>query len=448
MFETLSTKFAAALSAISPKSTLSEDNIKKVVKDIRVGLLEADVALSVIDEFISKVKSRAIGRKVSKELSASQEFLKIVKEELTNLMGGESTNLDLASQPPVVVLVAGLQGVGKTTTVGKLAALLREREKKSVLVASTDVQRPAAIEQLELLASQGKVDFFPSNQAQSPVEIARLSLTQAKTQFKDVLIIDTAGRLSVDQGMMQELKDIHSVLKPKETLFVVDALTGQDAALTAKAFDNELALTGLILSKIDSDSRGGAALSAKAVTGKPIKFIANGESLDSIEHFHAERMASRILGMGDVLSLIEEVERKVDPKKASRIASKFKKGNKFDLEDFKEQIQQMNNLGGIGKMLEKLPISGLMKEGAQEKIERNKFGQMIVIIDSMTPKERHFPDKINGSRKRRIASGSGTTVQDISRLLKQFKQMQKMTKKLGNRGRFANAIKEIGSFDR
>ena len=448
MFETLSTKFAAALSAISPKSTLSEDNIKKVVKDIRVGLLEADVALSVIDEFISKVKSRAIGRKVSKELSASQEFLKIVKEELTNLMGGESTNLDLASQPPVVVLVAGLQGVGKTTTVGKLAALLREREKKSVLVASTDVQRPAAIEQLELLASQGKVDFFPSNQAQSPLEIARLSLTQAKTQFKDVLIIDTAGRLSVDQGMMQELKEIHSVLKPKETLFVVDALTGQDAALTAKAFDSELALTGLILSKVDSDSRGGAALSAKAVTGKPIKFIANGESLDSIEHFHAERMASRILGMGDVLSLIEEVERKVDPKKARRIASKFKKGNKFDLEDFKEQIQQMNNLGGIGKMLEKLPISGLMKEGAQEKIERNKFGQMIVIIDSMTPKERHFPDKINGSRKRRIASGSGTTVQDISRLLKQFKQMQKMTKKLGNRGRFANAIKEIGSFDR
>jgi len=448
MFETLSTKFAAALSAISPKSTLSEDNIKKVVKDIRVGLLEADVALSVIDEFISKVKSRAIGRKVSKELSASQEFIKIVKEELTDLMGGESTNLDLASQPPVVVLVAGLQGVGKTTTVGKLAALLREREKKSVLVASTDVQRPAAIEQLELLASQGKVDFFPSNQAQSPIEIARLSLTQAKTQFKDVLIIDTAGRLSVDQGMMQELKDIHSVLKPKETLFVVDALTGQDAALTAKAFDNELALTGLILSKVDSDSRGGAALSAKAVTGKPIKFITNGESLDSIEHFHAERMASRILGMGDVLSLIEEVERKVDPKKASRIASKFKKGNKFDLEDFKEQIQQMNNLGGLGKMLEKLPISGLMKEGAQEKIERNKFGQMIVIIDSMTPKERHFPDKINGSRKRRIASGSGTTVQDISRLLKQFKQMQKMTKKLGNRGRFANAIKEIGSFDR
>ena len=448
MFETLSTKFAAALSAISPKSTLSEDNIKKVVKDIRVGLLEADVALSVIDEFISKVKSRAIGRKVSKELSASQEFLKIVKEELTNLMGGESTNLDLASQPPVVVLVAGLQGVGKTTTVGKLAALLKEREKKSVLVASTDVQRPAAIEQLELLASQGKVDFFPSNQAQSPIEIARLSLTQAKTQFKDVLIIDTAGRLSVDQGMMQELKDIHSVLNPKETLFVVDALTGQDAALTAKAFDNELALTGLILSKIDSDSRGGAALSAKAVTGKPIKFIANGESLDSIEHFHAERMASRILGMGDVLSLIEEVERKVDPKKASRIASKFKKGNKFDLEDFKEQIQQMNNLGGLGKMLEKLPISGLMKEGAQEKIERNKFGQMIVIIDSMTPKERHFPDKINGSRKRRIASGSGTTVQDISRLLTQFKQMQTMTKKLGNRGRFATAIKEIGSFDR
>ena len=448
MFETLSTRFAAALSAISPKSSLTEDNIKKVVKDIRVGLLEADVALSVIDEFISKVKSRAIGRKVSKELSASQEFLKIVKEELTDLMGGESTNLDLASQPPVVVLVAGLQRVGKTTTVGKLAALLKEREKKSVLVASTDVQRPAAIEQLELLASQGKVDFFPSNQAQSPIEIARLSLTQAKTQFKDVLIIDTAGRLSVDQGMMQELKDIHSVLNPKETLFVVDALTGQDAALTAKAFDNELALTGLILSKIDSDSRGGAALSAKAVTGKPIKFIANGESLDSIEHFHAERIASRILGMGDVLSLIEEVERKVDPKKASRIASKFKKGNKFDLEDFKEQIQQMNNLGGLGKMLEKLPISGLMKEGAQEKIERNKFGQMIVIIDSMTPKERHFPDKINGSRKRRIASGSGTTVQDISRLLKQFKQMQKMTKKLGNRGRFANAIKEIGSFDR
>ena len=448
MFEALSTKLTNALSAISSKSSLTEDNLQKVVKDIRVGLLEADVALSVIDEFIIKVKGRALGRKVSRELSVSQEFLKIVKEELTDLMGGGSTGLDLASQPPVVILVAGLQGVGKTTTVGKLAALLREREKKSVLVASTDVQRPAAIEQLELLASQGKVDFFPSNRAQSPIEIARLSLTQAKRKFKDVLIIDTAGRLSVDQKMMQELKGIHSVLKPKETLFVVDALTGQDAALTAKTFNNELALTGLILSKVDSDSRGGAALSAKSVTGKPIKFIGNGESLDSIEYFHAERMASRILGMGDMLSLLEEVERKVDSKKARRIASKFKKGNKFDLEDFKEQIQQMNNLGGLGKMLEKLPISGLMKDGAQEKIERNKFGQMIVIIDSMTPKERHFPDKINGSRKRRIASGSGTTVQDISRLLKQFKQMQKMTRKLGNRGRFANAMKEIGNLER
>ena len=448
MFEALSKKLTGALAAISPNSTLTESNIEAVIKDIRVGLLEADVALSVIDGFLLKVKSRAIGTKISRELSASQEFLKIVKEELTDLMGGESSGLNLVSQPPVVVLVAGLQGVGKTTTVGKLAALLREREKKSVLVASTDVQRPAAIEQLELLASQGKVDFFPSNPAQSPIEIAQLSLNQAKTQFKDVLIIDTAGRLSVDREMMQELKDMESVLKPNETLFVVDALTGQDAALTAKTFNEELAITGLILSKVDSDSRGGAALSAKAVTGKPIKFIANGESLESIEYFHAERMASRILGMGDLLSLIEEVERKVDSKKTRRMAAKFKKGNKFDLVDFKEQIQQMDNLGGLGKMLEKLPISGVMKEGAREKIERNKFGQMIVIIDSMTPKERHFPDKINGSRKKRIASGSGTTVQDISRLLKQFKQMQRMTKKLGNRSRFANSMKEISKLNR
>tara|TARA_E500000178_G_scaffold79707_1_gene77973 strand:+ start:921 stop:2267 length:1347 start_codon:yes stop_codon:yes gene_type:complete len=447
MFETLSKKMTDAFSVISPKSSLTEDNIQQAVKDIRVGLLEADVALSVIDDFISKVKSRSVGKKISKGLSASQQFIKIVKEELTDLMGAEGTSLDLASQPPVVILVAGLQGVGKTTTVGKLSALLREREKKSVLVASTDVQRPAAIEQLKLLASAAGVEFFPSNPTQSPKEIARSSLVEAKTQFKDVLIVDTAGRLSVDQEMMQELKDIHSVLEPKETLFVVDALTGQDAALTAKTFDNELALTGLILSKVDSDSRGGAALSAKAVTGKPIKFIANGESIDSIEYFHAERVASRILGMGDVLSLIEEVERKVDAKKASRLASKFKKGNKFDLEDFRDQIQQMNNLGGLGKMLEKLPISGPMKESAQEKIERNKFGQMIVIIDSMTPKERHFPDKINGSRKRRIASGSGTTIQDISRLLKQFKQMQKMTKKLGKRGRLADVMKGMGQVD-
>ena len=447
MFEALSKKMTDAFSVISPKSSLTEDNIQKAVKDIRVGLLEADVALSVIDEFISKVKSRSLGKKISKGLSASQEFLKIVSDELTDLMGGEDPALDLVSQPPVVILVAGLQGVGKTSSVGKLGLFLREREKKSVLVASTDVQRPAAIEQLKVLASAAGVEFFPSNSTQSPLEIAKLSLLQAKTQFMDVLIVDTAGRLSVDQEMMQELKDIHSILQPKETLFVVDALTGQDAALTAKTFNDELALTGLILSKVDSDSRGGAALSAKAVTGKPIKFMANGESLDSIDYFYAERMASRILGMGDVLSLIEDAERKIDRKKATRIASKFKKGNKFDLEDFRDQIQQMNNIGGLGKMLEKLPISGLMKQNAQEKIERNKFGQMIVIIDSMTPKERHFPDKINGSRKRRIASGSGTTIQDISRLLKQFKQMQKMTKKVGKRGGLAGAMKGIGKAD-
>ena len=448
MFENLSNRFEEIFKSLKKTGSIDEASLDSAMRDIRRALLEADVALPIAKKFIEDVKKEAIGKEIIRSITPAQMITKIVNDQLIQILGSASPEFQINDNQVSSYLFAGLQGSGKTTTVGKLAALLREREKKSVLVASTDVQRPAAIEQLELLASQGKVDFFPSNQAQSPIEIARLSLTQAKTQFKDVLIIDTAGRLSVDQGMMQELKDIHSVLNPKETLFVVDALTGQDAALTAKAFDNELALTGLILSKIDSDSRGGAALSAKAVTGKPIKFITNGESLDSIEHFHAERMASRILGMGDVLSLLEEVERKVDPKKASRIASKFKKGNKFDLEDFKEQIQQMNNLGGLGKMLEKLPISGLMKEGAQEKIERNKFGQMIVIIDSMTPKERHFPDKINGSRKRRIASGSGTTVQDISRLLKQFKQMQKMTKKLGNRGRFANAIKEIGSFDR
>ncbi|MBA57590.1 MAG: signal recognition particle protein [Gammaproteobacteria bacterium] len=444
MFETLSNRMTDVFSVVRLKGKLTEDNIEQAVKEMKFALLDADVALSVVNEFILKVKSKAIGIRLSTNLSASQTLLKIAQEELTELLGGANTNLDLASQPPVVILMVGLQGVGKTSSVGKLGLLLRERDKKSVMVASTDTRRPAAIEQLRVLAEASKVSFFESEPSNSPKEIAQLALLQAKKEFMDVLIVDTSGRLAVDDEMMNEIKEIHSILTPKETLFVVDALIGQDAAISAKRFNDVLALTGLILSKVDGDSRGGAALSAKAVTGKPIKFIGTGESLQSIDYFHPERISSRILGQGDVLTLIEEAGRKVDKKKADRLASKLKKSGRFDLEDFRDQIQQMNNMGGLANMLEKLPMGGRLKETAQEKIKNNRFGQMEVIINSMTPKERHFPDNINGSRKKRIAKGSGTTVQDINRLLKQFKQMQKMTKKLGKRGGLASAMKGIG----
>ena len=367
-------------------------------------------------------------------LSPGQAFLKIVQSELEATMGSANEGLNLATTPPAVIMMAGLQGAGKTTTVAKLARLLKERDKKKVTVVSADVYRPAAIRQLEVLAEEVGVDFFPSDIGQKPVAIVQAALAHARIKFSDVLIVDTAGRLAVDADMMAEIGELHAAVKPVETLFVVDAMTGQDAATTAKAFGEALPLTGVILTKVDADTRGGAALSVRSITGKPIKFLGVGEKTTALDPFHPDRLASRILGMGDVLSLIEEVESKVDKKKADKLARKIKKGKKFDLEDFREQLQQMNNMGGITGMLDKLPGMGKMAQVAQQNVDTKMFTRMEVMIDSMTPKERRNPELIQGSRKRRITQGSGTQVQDLNRLLKQHKQMQKMMKKLKGGG--------------
>ena len=404
------------------------------MREVRMALLEADVAMPVVKDFVDAVKERALGEDVMQSLSPGQAFLKIVQSELEATMGSANEGLNLATTPPAVIMMAGLQGAGKTTTVAKLARLLKERDKKKVTVVSADVYRPAAIRQLEVLAEEVGVDFFPSDIGQKPVAIVQAALAHARIKFSDVLIVDTAGRLAVDADMMAEIGELHAAVKPVETLFVVDAMTGQDAATTAKAFGEALPLTGVILTKVDADTRGGAALSVRSITGKPIKFLGVGEKTTALDPFHPDRLASRILGMGDVLSLIEEVESKVDKKKADKLARKIKKGKKFDLEDFREQLQQMNNMGGITGMLDKLPGMGKMAQVAQQNVDTKMFTRMEVMIDSMTPKERRNPELIQGSRKRRITQGSGTQVQDLNRLLKQHKQMQKMMKKLKGGG--------------
>ncbi len=441
MFESLTERLSGTLSGITGKARLNEDNVQEALREVRVALLEADVALPVVKDFIAKVKERALGTEVSKSLSPGQVFIRIVNDELASIMGAGEVELNLAVQPPAVILMAGLQGAGKTTSTAKLGRFLKKRQQKSVMVASTDVYRPAAIDQLRTVAGQAELTFFESSTDQKPVDIARAALSEAKKQFADVLIIDTAGRLGIDDEMMQEIRDLYVTLSPAETLFVVDALTGQDAANTAKAFSNVLPLTGVVLTKADGDSRGGAALSVRAVTGKPIKFMAVGETVEDLDVFHPDRIASRILGMGDVLSLIEEAEQKVDKKKARKLAGKIRKGRGFDLEDFRDQIQQMNNMGGITGMLDKLPGMGQMPQAAQQKMNDKSFVQMEAIINSMTPGERRFPDTVNGSRKKRIASGSGMQVQDVNRLLKQHRQMQKMMKKLGKKGGMANMMR-------
>lgn len=434
MFESLSDRLSASLRSITGKAKLTEDNIQETLREVRMALLEADVALPVVKDFVESVKQRALGQEVMKSLSPGQVFLKIVQAELEAVMGNSNEALDLASQPPAIVLVAGLQGAGKTTSVAKLARFLKEREKKSVTVVSADVYRPAAIKQLETLAEEVGADFFPSDNSQKPIDIAKAAIAHAKIRFSDVVIIDTAGRLAVDKDMMSEIADLHAAVNPIETLFVVDAMTGQDAANTAKAFGETLPLTGVILTKVDADTRGGAALSVRSVTGKPIKFLGVGEKTEALDPFHPDRLASRILGMGDVLSLIEEAEQKVDKAKAEKLARKVKKGKKFDLEDFRDQLQQMNNMGGIAGMLDKLPGMGNMANMAQQNLDVKMFARMEVMIDSMTPKERRNPELIVGSRKRRITLGSGTQVQDLNRLLKQHKQMQKMMKKMKGGG--------------
>jgi signal recognition particle subunit SRP54 len=434
MFESLSERLGKTLKNLSGKGRLTEDNIKDTLREVRMALLEADVALPVVRDFIGQVKERAVGTEVSKSLNPGQVFIKIVQSELESVMGQVNESLNLAAQPPAVVLMAGLQGAGKTTSVGKLAALLKQREKKKVLVVSVDVYRPAAIKQLETLAAEVDVEFFPSSEDQKPIDIANAAIDFARKHFFDVLLVDTAGRLHVDGEMMGEIQALHKSINPIETLFVVDAMTGQDAANTAKAFNDALPLTGVILTKADGDARGGAALSVRHITGKPIKFIGMGEKLDALEAFHPERIASRILGMGDVLTLIEEVERKVDKDKAQKLAKKVQKGKGFDLQDFKEQLEQMRNMGGMMSMMDKMPGMGNMTAQIKEKANDKSFVQMESIINSMTPGERTRPDVIKGGRKRRIAAGSGTQIQDVNRLLKQFTQMQKMMKKMSGGG--------------
>ncbi len=434
MFDGLSERLGKTVRNLRGVGRLSEDNIKDTLREVRMALLEADVALPVVKAFTEHVRERAVGEEVMKSLTPGQAFTKIVNDELVHLMGDANDSLDLKVTPPAVILMAGLQGSGKTTTSGKLARWLKENQKKNVMLVSADVYRPAAIEQLKTVAAEVGAEFFPSHADQDPVKIARDALQEARLKHVDVLIVDTAGRLHIDNDMMVEIQQLNEAVKPVETLFVVDSMTGQDAANTAKAFNDALPLSGVILTKTDGDARGGAALSIRQITGKPIKFMGVGEKSSALEPFHPDRVASRILGMGDVVSLVEDAHRTIDHDKAKKLATKIKKGKGFDLEDFREQFQQLKKMGGLTSMLDKLPGMPNLPQGAMNQVDDRHLARMEAIINSMTPKERRFPDIIKGSRKRRIAAGSGTQVQDVNRLLKQFTQMQKMMKKMGKGG--------------
>lgn len=445
MFHNLSERFEGVFKKVRGQGRLTEDNIKKAMRDVKNALLEADVALEVVQEFTSRVKRAAMGREVAKSLNPGQAFIKVVKRELTEVMGAENATLNLSAQPPAVVLMAGLQGSGKTTSSAKLAKFLKEKQKKKVLLVSVDIYRPAAVAQLHTLGKEIEVTVFETNLNDAPEKIASKALDQAKKQGFDVLLVDTAGRLHIDEVMMQEVKDLHRLLNPVETLFVIDSMTGQDAVNTAKAFNEALPLTGIILTKADGDARGGAALSARFVTGKPIKFLGVGEKTEALEPFHPDRIASRILGMGDVLSLIEEVEHKVDREKAEKMAKKLQKGKGFDLQDFAEQLQEMQKMGGLTKLMDKLPGMGQLPEHAKNKVNDKATTRMLAIIQSMTKKERQMPDMIKGSRKRRIAAGAGVEIQAVNQLLKQFDQMQKVMKKIGKKGGLTNLMRGMGS---
>lgn len=434
MFDNLQERFGRALDNLRGRGRLTEDNIKDSLREVRMALLEADVALPVVRAFVDRVRDQAMGEEVARSLTPGQVMIKIVNDELVTLMGSANESLNLAAQPPAVVLMAGLQGSGKTTSVAKLARWLQEKQKKKVMVVSCDVYRPAAIDQLQMLASEVEAEFYPSQGDQDPVRIGLAALDAARKHFKDVLIVDTAGRLHVNQAMMDEIQRIHAALKPVETLFVVDAMTGQDAANTAKAFDDALPLTGVILTKTDGDARGGAALSIRHLTGKPIKFLGVGEKTAALEPFHPERVASRILGMGDVLSLVEEVQGKIDRDKAEQLVKKIQKGKDFDLADFRDQLLQMSKMGGMAGLLDKLPGMGQVPEHLKQQVNDKEMKRLVAMIDSMTPQERAFPAIIKGARKRRIAQGSGTQIQDLNRLLKQFTVMQKTMKKMKGGG--------------
>jgi len=434
MFDNLSERLGRTVQNLRGQGRLTDQNMKDALRDVRMALLEADVALPVVKQLIDSIRSKAVGQEVLTSVSPGQALIKIVNDELVQIMGETSESLNLSVQPPAVILMAGLQGSGKTTTTGKLALLLREKEKRKVMVTSCDVYRPAAIAQLQKLAGDVGVDFFPSQADQSPLDIARAAHEEAKKQFADVLIVDTAGRLAIDQEMMEEIAALNQALTPVETLFVVDSMTGQDAATTAKAFGEALPLTGVVLTKTDGDARGGAALSVRVITGKPIKFIGAGEKMGALEAFHPDRIASRILGMGDVVSLVEEVQEKVDHQKAEKFARKMQKGKNFDMVDLRDQMEQMLNMGGMSSLLDKLPGAGNLPDAVKNQVNDTEIRRTIAIINSMTPHERKFPAVIKGSRKRRIATGSGVQVQDINKLMKQHAQMSKTMKKMAKGG--------------
>ncbi|HEY5970393.1 MAG TPA: signal recognition particle protein [Pseudoxanthomonas sp.] len=434
MFESLTQRLSGTIERLRGRGRLSEENIREATREVRIALLEADVALPVVQALIERIKVRAVGQEVLKSLTPGQALIKIVRDELTAVMGSTASDLNLNVPAPAVILMAGLQGAGKTTTVAKLAKHLKEKRKKRVMVVSADVYRPAAIEQLRTLAQQVDVLFFPSDASQKPEAIVRAAIDDARKSFADVLIVDTAGRLAIDEAMMAEIKALHAAVNPVETLFVVDSMTGQDAANTAKAFSQALPLTGVVLTKTDGDARGGAALSVRYITGKPIKFIGVGEKPDGLDIFHPDRVASRILDMGDVLSLVEQVEQNVDQEKAARLAAKVAKGKKFDLNDMRDQLEQMQNMGGLSGLMDKLPGMGQMPEHVKQQVTGKEVPRMVAIIGSMTKKERRNPALLNGSRRARIARGSGTTPADVNRLLKQYQQMEKMMGKLAGGG--------------
>ena len=444
MFDSLTDRLSGTLQKLRGQGRLTENNIKDSLREVRMALLEADVALPVVKSFVDRVKERAMGQDVIRSLTPGQALIKIVNDELVAVMGDANESLNLNMQPPAVIMMAGLQGAGKTTSVAKLARWLKESEKKSVMVASADVYRPAAIEQLKTLALEVEVTFFPSDNSQKPVAIAQAAIAEAKLKFIDVVIIDTAGRQAIDEVMMSEIKELHLAINPIETLFTVDSMTGQDAAVTAKAFNEALPITGIILTKTDGDARGGAALSIRHVTGKPIKFMGVGEKTTALEPFHPDRVASRILGMGDVLSLVEEAQRKMDQGSAEQLAQKLKKGKGFDLEDFRDQLRQMGNMGGMASMMDKLPGMSAIPAAAKQQVNDKELTRLEAIINSMTKRERKKPDIIKGSRKKRIAAGCGMKIQDVNRLLKQFSQMQKMMKKMNQKGGMAKMMRGLG----
>ena len=435
MLENLTGRLSKVVKTLRGEARLTETNTAQMLREVRMALLEADVALPVVRDFMARIKDQAQGQDVIGSLTPGQALVGVVNQELAAIMGGAASGLNLAVAPPAVILLAGLQGAGKTTTAGKLAKLLRETQKKKVLLVSADVYRPAAIKQLETVAGQAGVDFFPSTVEQKPVDIVNAAVQWAKAHYNDVLIVDTAGRIGIDEAMMQEISALHAAVKPAETLFVVDAMLGQDAVNTAKAFHDALPLTGVILTKLDGDARGGAALSVRHITGAPIKFAGTGEKLTGFEVFHPERMASRILGMGDILSLVEEAQANIDLDEAKKMADKFKSGKGFDLEDFKAQIGQMRKMGGISSMMDKLPaqLANAAQGADMNKAERD-VRRMEGIINSMTQQERTHPDLIKAKRKQRIAKGAGVQVQEVNRMLKQFEQMQGMMKQLKKGG--------------